>query len=126
MCHHEGQDWGIEYWECRACDVRVYKEKEFKRHTKKAHPDMDSIARDMFTEACSCRIPDITSCPLCNLSVSKKAGVDRLALLNHIAEELHEFSLLSLPPGADHKSEEADDEGSSDAVSWASEPTVKD
>jgi rubredoxin len=114
----------IHYWECRSCDVRFYKEKEFMRHSKRAHPDMDSDTRRMSAEAGWHRIPDITSCPLCNLSVSKDAGIDRFALLIHIAEEVHEFSLLSLPAGAGHKSEEADG-GGSDAISWQSESTLE-
>jgi len=63
------------------------------------HPD--SVPLDLLSylaDVCKRSAPvELISCPLCNWTQDKDSGVDRNALLNHIALELHSFSLLALP-----------------------------
>ena len=50
----------------------------------------------------------ITSCPLCNWPDGEEGEVDKDVLLDHIAKDIHSFSLLALP-WADDNGQETDE-----------------
>jgi hypothetical protein len=114
-----------EYWVCFPCGggVQLPTEAAFIAHTKQEH--LETILEDqipLLAPMSKRLIPtDITACSLCNAWPPKElGGVDREALINHIAEEVHAFSLRALPWPPD------DDEAGSEE--WGSDAmqTVQD
>ena len=110
-----------EYWVCFPCggDVQLPTEAAFIAHTKQEHHE--TILEDqipLLVPISRRAVPaDITACPLCDAWPPKEPGeVDREALINHIAEEVHAFSLRALP-----WSPEDDEAGSEDRVGGAAQ-----
>lgn len=91
------------YWECFACtDAETseifWSNEGFMTHMKSQHSDAISNT-DILKLLTICeRTAPITmkSCPLC-ISEPEYDSLDPEALLDHIADHIHEFSLLSLP-----------------------------
>jgi WD40 repeat protein len=90
------------YWVCLPCggDTQLPTEADFISHTKQEH--QETILEDqipLLVPISRRSVPaDITACPLCDAWSSKDSGeVDREALIDHIAEEIHAFSLRALP-----------------------------
>ena len=79
----------------------------FESHTKTEHGA--SIANDqipLLIDVCKrSTFPEIQSCPLCDLFPSNGGEVDKEMLLDHIATEIHSFSLLALPWADDNEQE---------------------
>ena len=69
----------------------------------------ETISKDQIPtlkSACKRSAPaEIGSCPLCPWTTAKDGKVDRGAMIDHIAEDVHAFSLRSLPWGPDVKDE---------------------
>jgi hypothetical protein len=60
----------------------------------------------MLKSVCKRSVPaKISSCPLCAWPATEDGEVDRTALIDHIAEDVHVFSLRSLPWPQDGESE---------------------
>lgn len=114
-----------EYWVCFPCggNVQLPTEAAFIAHTKQEH--QETILEDqipLLVPISKRSVPaDITACPLCDAWPPKEPGeVDREELINHIAEEVHDFSLRALPwPPED------DEAGSEERVGGAAQ-TVRD
>ncbi|KAL7817974.1 hypothetical protein V8C44DRAFT_319762 [Trichoderma aethiopicum] len=94
---------GYEYWVCFACeDITQFRSKEqFSRHIEVYHTwFMRSGRISQLADVCKRFTPlDISSCPLCNWPKvhGQEMEVDKAVLLDHIAKDLHAFSLRSLP-----------------------------
>ncbi|EGR50163.1 uncharacterized protein TRIREDRAFT_105458, partial [Trichoderma reesei QM6a] len=94
---------GYEYWICFACEgAEQFRNKEqFRRHIEVHHTSFMRTGQISLLEAvCKRYTPlDITSCPLCNRPKGhgQETEVDKTGLFDHIAKELHAFSLRSLP-----------------------------
>ncbi|KAM0260793.1 hypothetical protein ACHAQJ_002559 [Trichoderma viride] len=92
---------GFEYWICFSCEgaEQFRKEEEFIHHTKVEHES--SISSDqisLLVDVCKrVALVEISSCPLCDWPKDEEGEVDKNVLLDHIAKELHTFSLRSLP-----------------------------
>ncbi|KAF2786668.1 hypothetical protein K505DRAFT_398312 [Melanomma pulvis-pyrius CBS 109.77] len=91
-----------EYWVCFPCgdDTRLPTVADFISHTRQEH--QETILEDqipLLVPISKRSVPaDIATCPLCDAWPSKECGeFDREALINHIAEEVHAFSLRALP-----------------------------
>lgn len=102
------------YWICFCCDDRTQfqTEKGFTDHIKEKHAAIISYDQiPLLTDLSKHSAPfEITSCPLCDWPEKEREGVhiDKDALLDHIAKELHSFSLRSLP-WADGNGQETDE-----------------
>lgn len=100
------------YWICFACDdgSQFNNKNAFVQHTKSNHaatipPDQIPILVDLSKRTAP---TEIRRCPLCNLSEEEGVEVDKEALINHIAKEIHSFSLRALP-WADDNGQESDE-----------------
>ncbi|KAJ6024228.1 hypothetical protein N7540_005025, partial [Penicillium herquei] len=97
------------YWICFACNdgTRFNSEQHFVEHTKLAHASsVPSNQISVLMDLCKASAPvEIHRCPLCNWPSEEEGEVEKSILLDHIAKELHSFSLRSLP-WADNKGEE--------------------
>ncbi|RTE68881.1 hypothetical protein BHE90_016738 [Fusarium euwallaceae] len=99
----------VKSWVCFACvdAVRFDREDAFVTHTLQEHHG--AISKDQIPtlkSICSRSVPaEISSCPLCPWPTEKDGEVDKGALIDHIAEEVHAFSLRSLPWGSDDEHE---------------------
>ncbi|KAK1240047.1 hypothetical protein MKX08_007489 [Trichoderma sp. CBMAI-0020] len=91
------------YWICFSCDahIRFKTEKAFTDHIKDNHAatipyDQISLLTDISKRSAPL---EITSCPLCDWPEKEGEGapIDKDTLLDHIAKDLHSFSLRSLP-----------------------------
>lgn len=109
---HLREDHGsADVWMCFACLERTEFENEgdFVAHTLQEHHD--TISKDQVHALTSaCKRPNtatITSCPLCNWPSAEDGEISREALLDHIAEHVHAFSLRALPwaPNIEHETE---------------------
>ncbi|PNP40737.1 hypothetical protein THARTR1_11239 [Trichoderma harzianum] len=95
----------IESWICFACNenVQFTEEAAFVAHLSQEHRDaitLDEIPT--LKTACKRSTPaKIICCPLCYWPAPEDGEVDKAALIDHIAEEVHVFSLRSLPWGPD-------------------------
>lgn len=95
------------YWLCTAClePIKFENEDHFLQHLRAQHGE--GISSDEFSsiaDICSYTvIRGFSSCPLClpgtgfNSERDEGQEFDRAAVLNHVAEHLHTFSLYSLP-----------------------------
>lgn len=99
------------YWICSACgDGSQFKDKKaFVEHLKSSHtatilPDQIPILVDLSEKNTPAEMP---RCPLCSWP-EEGLEVDKDALLNHIAREIHAFSLRALP-WADNNGQESDE-----------------
>ncbi|KAL7936122.1 hypothetical protein V8C35DRAFT_250369 [Trichoderma chlorosporum] len=91
------------YWECFACtnadtSMTFLSHKDFMDHMSSQHEDTISPTNiSRLSNICEKTIPIIVkACPLCILQ-PQEDGLDPEALLDHIADHIHDFSLLSLP-----------------------------
>ena len=115
---------GVDYWLCFACiDARQFnEERSFEEHISQTHHD--TISEDqipIFMSSCKQSVPaDIDSCPLCNWSNSEGEEKDTEGMIEHIAREVHAFSLRSLPWNDDsgQASEWQIDESSKKVSEW--------
>ncbi|OCK88697.1 uncharacterized protein K441DRAFT_587699, partial [Cenococcum geophilum 1.58] len=102
----------FEYWVCFACGdgTQLHSEDAFTIHTRTKHaasvpPDQISL----LTNICRRTAPiEIRSCPLCNWPEGEEGEVDKDVLLDHIAKDIHSFSLRALP-WADDNGQETDE-----------------
>ncbi|PNS19981.1 hypothetical protein CAC42_7948 [Sphaceloma murrayae] len=89
-------------WQCLACTsapVTFDGEEDFIEHTRMRHPHVISDAH-VHQYAEICRKPgqlSIDKCPLCRKHASHDHAGGITALLDHMAEHIHDFSLHSLP-----------------------------
>ncbi|KAK3629305.1 hypothetical protein LTR56_013036 [Elasticomyces elasticus] len=99
---HLLQDHGsVDYWLCFACrlPLRFDDETAFENHIREAHRNAilpESIGAMLSSGKQTAPI-DISTCPFCAFPRAEDGNVDKMALLDHIAEEVHAFSLRSLP-----------------------------
>ncbi|KAI9042927.1 BAG family molecular chaperone regulator [Aspergillus affinis] len=99
------------YWICFACGngARYYSKEHFIQHTRSSHAS--SIPSDQIpslVDICKKSTPrQISHCPLCDWP-DEGVEVEKDALLNHIAKEIHSFSLRALP-WADDNGEESEE-----------------
>lgn len=100
------------YWECFACDTagKFHSAETFTAHVKE-HQSISEVHIPTLLDVCLQKAPQITSCPLCTWAEDQKENLDSKDLLDHVAEHVHSFSLLSLPWAAD-----TDEEGRPDFV----------
>ncbi|PYH72820.1 uncharacterized protein BO88DRAFT_318122, partial [Aspergillus vadensis CBS 113365] len=100
------------YWTCFACgDGKQFsRRKDFVQHTKFFHAATVPLAHiPVLVELSKKTIPsEIRHCPLCNWPKADEVEVEKDALLNHIAKEVHSFSLRALP-WADDNGQEIDE-----------------
>ena len=89
------------YWVCFACPdaVRFDQAEELHSHILQDHRSIESELQIQTLKSAGERTApqELTCCPLCDNPQTQEASVDKLALTNHIAEHVHEFSLRSLP-----------------------------
>ena len=108
--HLQNEHRGADYWVCFACAhnrqtsasptlEQFNDEKSFEKHVLDNHNNTveESHVRAILS-ACKRSAPvDVTSCPLCLFPTQQEDPVDRWALVDHIAECVHDFSLRALP-----------------------------
>lgn len=105
---HEGR----EQWVCHVCSQKnIYttfrESSDFSAHVKQDHSKgIKPQQIPMLLSAWRCKIAlEISTCPLCRFE-----GDNQNAVLDHIAEHVHSFSLRSLPWAPREGSEEENDE----------------
>ncbi|KAJ5208733.1 hypothetical protein N7449_003112 [Penicillium cf. viridicatum] len=102
----------LTYWICFACgDGSQFNDKSaFVQHTKSNHAA--TIPPDQIPVLCgiSKKITPtgLERCPLCNWPEEEGVMMEKDVLLNHIAKEIHSFSLRALP-WADDNGQESDE-----------------
>lgn len=105
MSHLQTEHQPSQYWECFACDEfgRFFDVETFSVHIRLNHREAISEHKiPTLIDICSqTALPNITSCPLCDFAVKEGGNVDENALLDHVAEHVHSFSLRSLPWATD-------------------------
>ncbi|EHK42032.1 hypothetical protein TRIATDRAFT_251390, partial [Trichoderma atroviride IMI 206040] len=100
-----------EHWICFSCrdGRRFHEENAFREHIIETHAT--SIPQDdipLLVNISKRTMPmSIGACPLCNWVEAQGGKVDEDVLLDHIAKDVHSFSLRSLP-WADDNGEETD------------------
>jgi hypothetical protein len=117
----------VEYWDCLACTDYVHfdEEEAFVVHVLQEHHN--TISKDQIhtlKSACKRSAPaEISSCPLCAWPTAEEGEVDREVLIEHIAEDVHAFSLHSLPWGPDdeQQNEKRIEEGALKVQVWLTE-----
>ena len=90
------------YWECCfGCDTagkfhsaEAFEDHLFEAHVKEHHVSAKHIPT--LSDVCLKKTPQITTCPLCTWAEDREGNLDAKALLDHVAEHVHSFSLLSL------------------------------
>ncbi|KAL4985725.1 hypothetical protein BDW68DRAFT_198581 [Aspergillus falconensis] len=102
----------LTYWVCFACCGRYQfnNEEAFVQHTKSDHattisPDEIPVLAGLSKKTTPAKV---RRCPLCNWPTEEGLEVGKDDLLNHIAKEIHSFSLRALP-WADDNGEESDE-----------------
>lgn len=102
----------LTYWVCFACgDGLHFNDKSaFVQHTKSSHAaDIPSDQIPVLCDLSKKTTPTgLERCPLCNWPEEEGVIVEKDALLNHIAKEIHSFSLRALP-WADDNGQESDE-----------------
>ncbi|PFH61505.1 hypothetical protein XA68_17162 [Ophiocordyceps unilateralis] len=118
----------VEFWVCFACSETVQFDQEyaFVGHVSVVHKDTISAESiPTLTSACKRTVPaELGPCPLCISGTAEHVRVDRTALMDHIAEHVHEFSLRSLPWGADdccHANKEQIEHSTVKVTDWLAE-----
>ncbi|KAH8800614.1 hypothetical protein F5884DRAFT_529396 [Xylogone sp. PMI_703] len=90
----------FKYWQCIICEgeQRFTEVDSFLEHTKNKHGSVITDDQASILEEISFYTGprDLAECPLCSWANSQKF-LDQDALLNHVAEHVHLFSLMSLP-----------------------------
>lgn len=99
----------LTYWICFACgDGSQFNDKSaFVQHTKFNHaatipPDQIPVLCDLSKKTTP---TGLERCPLCNWPEEEGVMVEKDVLLNHIAKEIHSFSLRALPWADDNGQE---------------------
>lgn len=91
----------VEFWVCFACPdgTKYQDESAFIAHVQASHCDTIPADKIESLQIISKRsVPEtMECCPLCDWPSPQGGDVDREALVDHIAEEVHSFSLRSLP-----------------------------
>lgn len=99
----------MEYWTCFACgDGSQFSNREaFVQHTETFHAETVPLAHiPVLVELSKKTLPsEIPHCPLCNWPEDDEVEVEKDALFNHIAKEVHSFSLRALPWADDNGQE---------------------
>lgn len=100
--HHLLEEhYSYEYWTCSLCcgGIELADEESFVSHTKTQHAD--SISQDripVLTDLSRRSSPiEMNSCPICGWPQTEGATADKESLFEHVAKEIHAFSLRSLP-----------------------------
>jgi hypothetical protein len=92
---------GFEYWICFTCEgtEQFRSEEEFIHHNKLDHEaSINPGEMSLLADICRRVAPvEISFCPLCDWPKDEEGEVDKNVLLDHIAKDLHSFSLRSLP-----------------------------
>ncbi|KAH0538097.1 hypothetical protein FGG08_005309 [Glutinoglossum americanum] len=102
----------VQYWVCFACgdSEQFLQEDAFVCHVREKHYGTVSGEQiPTLTSVCKRSTPvQINTCPLCNLPAAQDGEVGRDALIDHIAEHVHSFSLRALPwaPTVEEENEE--------------------
>ncbi|KAK5996556.1 hypothetical protein PT974_01892 [Cladobotryum mycophilum] len=109
--HLINEHYGFEYWVCFSCGgaTQFRSQQDFITHTTTEHsPSIPSSEIPLLADICKRSAPvEITSCPLCKWPEDEEE-VDKNMLLDHIAKDLHAFSLRSLPWNDDNGQETED------------------
>ncbi|KAF5700463.1 calcium calmodulin-dependent kinase [Fusarium mundagurra] len=91
----------IDMWTCFACldSLQFEAEDDFVAHTLQEHGETISEGQ-IHSLAAACKTSltaEITSCPLCAWQSVEEGEVNQTALVDHVAEHVHAFSLRALP-----------------------------
>ncbi|KAI7978202.1 hypothetical protein EIK77_009742 [Talaromyces pinophilus] len=112
LSHMDDEHEGREQWICHVCSQKnIYatfrESSEFTAHVEQDHSKgIKPQQIPMLLSAWRCKIPlEISTCPLCRFESD-----DQNAVLDHIAEHIHSFSLRSLPWAPREGLEEENDE----------------
>lgn len=99
LSHMDDEHGGREQWVCHVCSQKnIYatfrESSDFTAHIEQDHSKgIKPQQIPMLLSAWRCKIPlEISTCPLCRFE-----GDNQNAVLDHIAEHIHSFSLRSLP-----------------------------
>lgn len=109
--HMEKEHGGAEQWVCVACsqkglNVTFRESVDFTTHLEQEHNGIKPQQIPMLRSAWRRKIPfKVSNCPLCYFE-----DHDQNAMLHHVAEHIHSFSLRSLPWAPREGSEENSDE----------------
>ncbi|KAL9618681.1 MAG: hypothetical protein Q9160_006648 [Pyrenula sp. 1 TL-2023] len=102
----------FEYWICFACGdgTQIPSEETFVQHVRARHtatvkPEQIPILSNVSKRSAPVAIQ---SCPMCDWPNGEEEKVDENALLDHIAKEVHSFSLRALP-WADYNGQESNE-----------------
>lgn len=100
--HHLLEEhYSYEYWICSLCcgGIELTDEESFVWHTKTQHAGSISQDRIPVLTGLSRRSSptEMTSCPICGWPQTEGATADKESLIEHVAKEIHAFSLRSLP-----------------------------
>lgn len=95
------EHYSYEYWTCSICHegLEFPDEESFVAHTKTLHASsirQDRIAVLAGVSRRSAPV-ELKSCPICDWPQSEGATADKENLFEHVAKEVHAFSLRSLP-----------------------------
>ncbi|KAJ4024603.1 WD repeat-containing protein 88 [Fusarium irregulare] len=122
---HLREDHGsTDMWTCFACldSLQLETEADFVAHTVQEHSETISQGQiHALAAACKKSITaEITSCPLCAWPTLEEGEVSQIAVLDHIAEHVHAFSLRALPwaPDAVHETEAAVEKAATKVEPW--------
>ncbi|PYH34855.1 retropepsin-like aspartic protease, partial [Aspergillus neoniger CBS 115656] len=118
------------YWTCFACDdgSQFSNREAFVQHTESFHAATVPVAHiPVLVELSKKTIPsEIRHCPLCNWPEDDEVEVEKDAQFNHIAKEVHSFSLRALPWADDNGQESVENiHNSSEKVyDWLSKNNI--
>ena len=114
-------------WTCFACldSLQFEAEADFLAHTIQEHGETISEGQ-IRALAAACRTSitaEITSCPLCAWPTLEEGEIGQMAVLDHIAEHVHAFSLRALPwaPDIVHEAEAAVQKAATKVEPWLTE-----
>lgn len=95
------EHYSYEYWTCSLCHegTEFPDEESFVAHTKTWHASSINQDRIAVLASVSRRSApvELKSCPICDWPQSEGATADKENLFEHVAKEVHAFSLRSLP-----------------------------
>lgn len=110
----------VQYWKCIVCDEEepFLTVQTFSAHLS-THPNISKGTFSTLVEASSQeKPPDISDCPLCTWASEQVDAVERDGLLDHIAEHVYSFSLLSLPWADEEAAKDVPEELISRVQDW--------
>lgn len=119
------------YWTCFACDdgSQFPNREAFVQHTESFHAATVPLAHILvLVELSKKTIPsEIRHCPLCNWPEDDEVEVEKDALFNHIAKEVHSFSLRALPWADDNGQESVENihNSSNKVYDWLSKNNIQ-